>query len=174
MLIAAERGQSFGDKSSDRGKADGDDLEQGPELEPDSPGGSSSPAGGREGRPRPETSSPMLASVEEGDQGLPGTMAASSSMATEHEGDAGAGDSETCGLNNFEAGDDAEGDTDVVGGEGSGPDPGPQGGSWASGDEEFPFLMSGFDEVTLGGMRPPLFLLPTVIVGDNYVQVRGM
>ncbi|CAM9853566.1 unnamed protein product [Ascophyllum nodosum] len=173
VLIAAERGQSFGDKSSDRGKADGDDLEQGPELEPDSPGGSSSPAGGREGRPRPETSSPMLASVEEGDQGLPGTMAASSSMATGHEGDAGAGDSETCGLNNFEAGDDAEGDTDVVGGEGSGPDPGPQGGSWASGDEEFPFLMSGFDEVTLGGMRPPLFLLPTVIVGDNYVQVLG-
>lgn len=40
-----------------------------------------------------------------------------------------------------------------------------------SGNNPFSFLLSGFDEATLGGMRLPPFSLPRVVVGDGYVQV---
>lgn len=40
------------------------------------------------------------------------------------------------------------------------------------GEEEFSFLLSGFDEDTLGGMRAPPFLLPMALVGENHVKVR--
>ncbi|CAM9979576.1 unnamed protein product, partial [Ectocarpus fasciculatus] len=40
-----------------------------------------------------------------------------------------------------------------------------------SGNNPFPFLSSGFDEATLGGMRLPPFPLPRAVVGDGYVQV---
>lgn len=41
----------------------------------------------------------------------------------------------------------------------------------SNGDNQFSFLTSGFDETTLGGMRPPPFLLPKVVINDGFVQV---
>lgn len=41
----------------------------------------------------------------------------------------------------------------------------------APGDIDFSFLVSGFDELFLGGMRPPPFSLPSVSINDGYVQV---
>lgn len=38
-------------------------------------------------------------------------------------------------------------------------------------ENQFSFLTSGFDDVTLGGMRPPPFLLPKVDTNDGVVQV---
>ncbi|CAM9366589.1 unnamed protein product [Ectocarpus sp. 13 AM-2016] len=43
-----------------------------------------------------------------------------------------------------------------------------------SGNNQFSFLSSGFDESTLGGMRLPPFSLPRAVVGDGYVQVMGV
>ncbi|CAM9915285.1 unnamed protein product, partial [Ectocarpus sp. 12 AP-2014] len=43
-----------------------------------------------------------------------------------------------------------------------------------SGNNQFSFLSSGFDETTLGGMRLPPFSLPRAVVGDGYVQVMGV
>lgn len=51
---------------------------------------------------------------------------------------------------------------------------GEQNSDSSAGDKQFSFLTSGFDDATLGGMRPPPFLLPKVAINDGVVQVISL